>query len=1673
MEEKNMPQVMSVQDTTEVQNLCVVGREHEQQIYARFLTQATTWLFLIVGEPGSGKSTLLRHLAAKTEKSIPVILLDFAQPWLRTDILTIMEKLAEQLQPSCGSNSFQAFTQKLADHRQLLAELGKKMNQMIISPERADREQLQEVTQAKRAYREQENAIDDVVEAFYALAETFQPERLIIMLDTSEWLSDPGGDETNRVGTWIMSSLLPELHERLQRRDRDCFFVITSRNRLHVDKMDKQDVIEHTLHPLEQIEVEQYLEQKGMQDTALRKHVYEISHGHPFYLMLIAELWQRQKEQPASFLPFLDEQQAWNMPALRGYLGERLLDKKLAEPLNILTRYGVLLRKFDLPMLQEVFPEFFRKGKEQKFTQLISASYILPREEYYAFDDLMRETLATWVRIHEPKKWRMYHERAWKYLSELASRHGTPYPVDGYYHALAFNEKRGMQEWVGAIRKAYADGTREVLGALFLVAYDKTLDLSPSARAVVAYEQGHFYYGDQQWDEALKCFRQALDLYRQAGKKKKAENVVEQARVCVGMADVQRFRPDRDLEMALNYYQHAYDLYVGMNVKGVDILLEQAHRLHEIGEVLRLQEKLEAALESYSKALSIFHGFGYNQDMAYVHRSMAEALAQLSPNSKEVAVEHYQQALELLPGEGDPAGRAETCKALGDLQRERQNWTVALQVYEQGLRFYQWDNNLMGQATLYQRMGETEQTRGKEITALAYYEKALEFYAHRKEELKGYTKEDIKYVTLQAREADVYRAIGRIKQQRREWESALQSCEAALNLYIKIEDETKRLEVEKVIDEIVHIEIAWTKVLLESTRPCRDFDRCLVNTFSSCEKSGDRQGAAYACQEMGKELQRHGEDMALVLEAYQYARWYFGEAGDERGWAYASQLIADVERSREDRETALIDYNLALKTYSELGNKPGTAYLNQMIGEVERSYNQPEQALQHFDAAYQYYQQINDQAGAAYVQKVRGEIEQVRSSWEKARNYYEVALALYQNLSDFAGEADVRTALGEIERASANLLEAQKQFEVARRLYQKLGDSLREAYLYRVIGDVQQAQQQWERALQSYDQALSFYKQKKMPAEQASIYQGRGDAERKNGRLDEALKDYQQAANLYDELRDDSGAAAAYRAISEIQRTHDLKAAEESASKAQIREIIACNQQTTPAPPLVAFARVTLMKDGQTFVDEYVLQVGIAQKWREEPGREETSAESEKVFDVVDPLLIGIKIHADSTIIWLDRNEKQLAYSTRDSEQQLEFPFKVQAAGHHTLDVDFSNKQRWVGTIRLEFDIVEQSLYSLTSDKPVIENKVNLALADDYLVDVFLRIRMDGNGRYSAEVTVDRGHAYKPFPIELTVDDVASHTRNLQEAIEQVSQRVGQEDFDIALETLAEAGRDAWGRVFSEEGRETIRRALKEGATIQVVVEKLDKFSIPWELFYDGPLGRGNIDIFGFWGMRYQIVRLMEFVTTDDPIIRTRLPLIGLIVDEDLQGVNEEKRALSELRDHQDILLDVLRPLDDQKYDHSRELEELGRFLREEELHILHLACHTHMKGPDELYLVVSKDFYIGLREIRNREFQIKHHPLVVLNACLTGQFNPLYTSNWVTLFWEKGARGVLATEARVTDSFAAKFLKKLYERLLTGELIGKALFETRRYFWKTNHDPTGLVYALYSSPSLRIEKLS
>jgi hypothetical protein len=85
-------------------------------------------------------------------------------------------------------------------------------------------------------------------------------------------------------------------------------------------------------------------------------------------------------------------------------------------------------------------------------------------------------------------------------------------------------------------------------------------------------------------------------------------------------------------------------------------------------------------------------------------------------------------------------------------------------------------------------------------------------------------------------------------------------------------------------------------------------------------------------------------------------------------------------------------------------------------------------------------------------------------------------------------------------------------------------------------------------------------------------------------------------------------------------------------------------------------------------------------------------------------------------------------------------------------------------------------------------------------------------------------------------------------------------------------------------------------------------------------------------------------------------------------------------------------------------------------------------------------------------------------------------TPNGITSFPEMflfnvGNRGVIGTETRIPDQFAAEFSEQFYLNLVRGATLGMAVFNARWTLLKRRNNPLGLLYSVYANPYATVRK--
>jgi hypothetical protein len=363
----------------------------------------------------------------------------------------------------------------------------------------------------------------------------------------------------------------------------------------------------------------------------------------------------------------------------------------------------------------------------------------------------------------------------------------------------------------------------------------------------------------------------------------------------------------------------------------------------------------------------------------------------------------------------------------------------------------------------------------------------------------------------------------------------------------------------------------------------------------------------------------------------------------------------------------------------------------------------------------------------------------------------------------------------------------------------------------------------------------------------------------------------------------------------------------------------------------------------------------------------------------------------------------------------------------------------------------------------------------DYPVDVHIRIYQDG-ARYRAYISaVGRDQR---IPISMSHEDLRVLNEQLQQQMQTVSSEITAANSHPGrslLQSLAETGHYAFKQVFGHPNAiAVIRELLDLSSDISIQITS-EGFFLPWELMYPANLeGDKGPSYKHFWGMNYVISRVIAqearpgaFVS---PIIQiAQRPKVGLLTYNRLSSVvDQEIPFFEKLRKDGKIALFKLRPLNPEQ---RRDEYNAFKSFWEEAFNLAHLACHAFYEGeaPNKSHILLSDEFSVTLMDMEVYGIEINGHPLVILNACETGNLNPLYTANFAAAFLKHGARGVVATECAVTDDFAADFAQQLYKHLLAGEPLGQSLLATRRYFLEEHNNPSGLLYSMYAPPSIHL----
>jgi hypothetical protein len=148
---------------------------------------------------------------------------------------------------------------------------------------------------------------------------------------------------------------------------------------------------------------------------------------------------------------------------------------------------------------------------------------------------------------------------------------------------------------------------------------------------------------------------------------------------------------------------------------------------------------------------------------------------------------------------------------------------------------------------------------------------------------------------------------------------------------------------------------------------------------------------------------------------------------------------------------------------------------------------------------------------------------------------------------------------------------------------------------------------------------------------------------------------------------------------------------------------------------------------------------------------------------------------------------------------------------------------------------------------------------------------------------------------------------------------------------------------------------------------------------------------------------------------------------------------------------------------------------------LIYFYCHAVSKFPNEDGGVDDSKIALTDTKISLRELKIKartsfpvltNAPLVFLNACESAELSPYLYDGLMPYMIARGVRGMIGTEVETPALFAAEFAKDFIRRFAAGgQPLGELLLNMRREYLEQKNNVMGLVYALYSSGDVVVER--
>ncbi|MEH2303593.1 MAG: tetratricopeptide repeat protein [Nostoc sp.] len=512
------------------------------------------------------------------------------------------------------------------------------------------------------------------------------------------------------------------------------------------------------------------------------------------------------------------------------------------------------------------------------------------------------------------------------------------------------------------------------------------------------------------WDEAARCFQNALAIVQKQGNK-------ESIASCNGsLGDIERNRGNWDAAETL--YRQCLEVETELGDRS-----GMASIWASLGYIEQCRGNWDAAKTLYRQSLTVRTELGNRSGMADCWASLGD-IEQCRGNW-DAAETLYRQSLTVRTELGDRSGMADCWASLGDIERNRGNWDAAETLYRQSLTVRTELGDRSGMAYSWVQLGNIERNRGNWDAAETLYRQSLTV----RTELGD-----------RSGMADCWASLGDIERNRGNWD-------AAETLY------RQSLTVRTELGDRSGMAYSWVQLgNIERNRGNWDAAETLYRqSLTVRTELGDRSGMADCWGQLGYIEQCRGNwDAAETL--YRQSLEVETELGDRSGMADCWGVLGDIERNRGNWDAAETLYQQCLEVETELGDRSGMANSWGLLGDIERNRGKWDTAETLYQQALKEMTELGDRSGMAYSYGGLGENECDRGNLKEAEQFSKQALLIAEELGMTHLVAEVNYDLAQLERKRSNTELAQHHYNTAHQIFQQLG----------ATKDLERIEREWE-----------------------------------------------------------------------------------------------------------------------------------------------------------------------------------------------------------------------------------------------------------------------------------------------------------------------------------------------------------------------------------------------------------------------------------------------------------------------------------------------------------------------------------------------------------------------------------------------------------------------------------